>query len=145
MALTVDERSFTALEANLNRQERVADTPTLRRAVQAGQDVVYDVARRLVPVDTGQLRSSIEKRPPGVSKKGDYVYASVVAGRSGLGARAVVIEYGWEDTHRTRSYGPFERGPQAYFAPALVESGAAAFARTSAVVANNLQKMVNGQ
>ena len=145
MAINVDERAFSQLERNLNRQSKVADTPTILAAVEAGRDVVYDIALRHVPVDTGALRSSIEKRPAGTSRKGDFAFAGIVAGRSGLGARAVVTEYGFEKSHRTRSYGPFERGPHAYFAPALVEAGAAAFARTSAIVSTNLQKMAEGK
>lgn len=86
MRLNVEVSGLAALDKALGELPKATARNVLKRTlVKAGQPIV-DEAKRLVPVETGQLRDSIQVSPRIKNKVGNAEYSAAM--RAGLGKQA---------------------------------------------------------
>ena len=121
------------LQRTLRDLAKIASPDVLRDAAAEGAKVIKDEAQRIVPVDTGALRESIDVQPLEQSN------GAILIGIGSDMPYARRIEYGFVGTDSLgRTY---HQSAQPYMRPALDEHGGEAVAEITKALQERLREV----
>lgn len=130
---TFKMQGLSALQADLNKLPHQLQESALENASAAGARVIRDEAKRLVPVDTGQLRDSIVvSRTYKQGGRRINLRGAVVLGIKGVGRfYAHLVEFGFS-----------KGGPRPFMRPALANKAEEALRAIAARLKPEMERAI---